>query len=49
MDLTKLIRTIPNYPKPGVMFRDISTLLGHARRLREAGVSVSVLATFEGC
>jgi len=25
------IRTIPDYPKPGVMFRDITTLLGNAR------------------
>jgi len=24
------IRTIPDYPKPGVMFRDITTLLGNA-------------------
>ena len=36
MDLTKLIRTIPDYPKPGVMFRDISTLLSDARGLRNA-------------
>ena len=28
------IRTIPNYPKPGVMFRDITTLLGNARAFR---------------
>jgi adenine phosphoribosyltransferase len=27
MDLKALIRTIPDYPKPGVMFRDITTLL----------------------
>lgn len=26
-DLTSLIRTIPNYPKEGIMFRDITTLL----------------------
>jgi adenine phosphoribosyltransferase len=26
-DLKALIRTIPDYPKPGVQFRDISTLL----------------------
>ena len=26
-DITKLIRTIPNYPKDGIMFRDITTLL----------------------
>lgn len=30
MNLTDLIRTIPDYPKPGIMFRDITTLLGHA-------------------
>ena len=29
MNLTELIRTIPDYPKPGIMFRDITTLLGH--------------------
>lgn len=28
MDLKALIRTIPDYPKPGIMFRDITTLLG---------------------
>lgn len=26
-DLAALIRTIPDYPKPGIMFRDITTLL----------------------
>ena len=26
-DLAALVRTIPNYPKPGIMFRDVSTLL----------------------
>ena len=30
------IRTIPDYPKPGVMFRDITTLLGDARAFRRA-------------
>ncbi|MBC8021356.1 MAG: adenine phosphoribosyltransferase [Methyloceanibacter sp.] len=29
-DLKDLVRTIPDYPKPGIMFRDITTLLGHA-------------------
>jgi len=28
------IRTIPDYPKPGVLFRDITTLLGNARTFR---------------
>ena len=27
MSIRSLIRTIPDYPKPGVMFRDITTLL----------------------
>ena len=26
-DLAALIRTIPDFPKPGIMFRDITTLL----------------------
>jgi adenine phosphoribosyltransferase len=36
MDLTNVIRTIPDYPKPGIMFRDITTLLGDARAFRRA-------------
>ncbi len=32
-DLKALVRTIPDYPKPGIMFRDITTLLGHAQGL----------------
>lgn len=30
MDLKQYIRTIPDFPKPGVQFRDITTLLGDA-------------------
>ncbi len=33
MNLQSLIRTIPDYPKPGIQFRDITTLLRDARRL----------------
>jgi len=35
-DLKSSIRTIPDYPKPGIMFRDITTLLGDARAFRRA-------------
>lgn len=28
-DLKSLIRTVPDFPKPGIMFRDITTLIGH--------------------
>ena len=33
-DIKRYIRTIPDYPKPGIMFRDITTLLGHANGMR---------------
>ena len=34
MDLKALIRDIPDFPKPGIMFRDITTLLGNADGLK---------------
>lgn len=30
MDISTLIRTVPDFPKPGVLFRDITTLLKEA-------------------
>jgi adenine phosphoribosyltransferase len=33
-EIKAAIRTIPDYPKPGIMFRDITTLLGDARAFR---------------
>jgi len=36
MDFKAAIRTIPDYPKPGIMFRDITTLLGNPRAFRAA-------------
>lgn len=35
-DLKGLIRTIENYPKPGIMFRDVTTLLGDAQGFKAA-------------
>ena len=35
-DLRTSVRTIPDYPKPGILFRDITTLLGDARAFRHA-------------
>ena len=35
-DLKAAIRSIPDHPKPGIMFRDITTLLGDARAFRRA-------------
>jgi adenine phosphoribosyltransferase len=36
MDFSTVIRSIPDYPKPGIIFRDITTLLGNARAFRRA-------------
>ncbi len=35
-DLKDAIRTIPDYPKPGILFRDITTLLGSPAAFRRA-------------
>ena len=35
-DLVASIRTIPDYPKPGILFRDITTMLGDAEAFRNA-------------
>src|SRR3984957_117882 len=36
MNYKDVIRTIPDYPKRGIMFRDITTLLGNPRAFRRA-------------
>src|SRR5213080_2883726 len=35
-DLKATVRSIPDYPKPGILFRDITTLLADARAFRRA-------------
>src|SRR6201991_3177638 len=35
-DLKATVRNIPDYPKPGIVFHDITTLLGDARAFRNA-------------
>ncbi|HRO03141.1 MAG TPA: adenine phosphoribosyltransferase [Terricaulis sp.] len=56
MNISDAIRTIPDYPKPGIMFRDITTLLGDARAFRRtvdelvqpyAGVRIDKVAAIE--
>jgi adenine phosphoribosyltransferase len=36
LDLGRFIRTIPDFPKPGILFRDITPLLADAAALRQA-------------
>jgi len=35
LDLKALVRTVPDFPKPGILFRDITTLLRDARGLSQ--------------
>jgi adenine/guanine phosphoribosyltransferase-like PRPP-binding protein len=39
--LQSLIRTIPDFPKPGILFRDVTTLIGHGEGF---AASVALLA-----
>jgi len=36
MELKDTIRTIPDFPKPGIQFRDVTTLMGNPRAFRQA-------------
>ena len=36
MDLKSLVRTIADYPKPGIMFRDVTTLMADAQGFKAA-------------
>src|SRR5688572_32974391 len=36
MDLTKFIHDVPNFPKPGILYRDITPLLADARAFAHA-------------
>lgn len=56
MPIKKLIRTIPDYPKPGIMFRDITTLIKDRNGLklivnefrdRYAGLKIDKVAGIE--
>ena len=56
MDLKSFIRAVPDFPKPGILFRDITPLLGDPRAFREAirqmadhyrGAGVDVVAAAE--
>src|SRR5262245_37495195 len=36
MDLRRFVRDVPDYPKPGIIFKDITPLLGNADAFRSA-------------
>ena len=35
-ELKALVRSVPDFPAPGVLFRDITTLISHGEGLRDA-------------
>ena len=43
LDLKAHVRTIPDYPKPGILFYDIGTLLGHGAAWRETIERLAVI------
>ena len=44
MDLKSLIRDVPNFPKPGIVFKDICPLLSHPQGLTVISQSLAALA-----
>lgn len=48
MDLKKLIRDIPNFPKNGIIFKDITTLLSDSKGLSRAAEELHNLAQNKG-
>ena len=36
LDLKQFIRDVPDFPKPGIIFKDIAPLLGHGPAFRQA-------------
>ena len=45
MELSKYIRSIPDYPKKGILFRDITTLIKNKEAVRETINQLSELAS----
>jgi adenine phosphoribosyltransferase len=43
IDLARHVRTIPDFPKPGIVFRDITPLLGDPAAFRESVVRLADL------
>ena len=48
MDLTRFIHDVPNFPKPGILFKDITPLLADARAFAHAVESMAAAVTASG-
>ncbi|MEP3052251.1 MAG: adenine phosphoribosyltransferase [Erythrobacter sp.] len=47
-DLRDLIRTVPDFPEPGIQFRDITTLIGHPQGLQSSVRHLAEMARAAG-
>ena len=47
-DLKDLIRSIPDFPRPGILFRDVTTLIGHGEGFAAAVALLSEKAQAAG-
>ena len=48
MNVSDYIRTIPDFPKPGIQFRDVTTLFGNPHGLQYAANELIMLARDKG-
>lgn len=47
-DLKRLVRSVPDFPRPGIVFRDITTLIGHGEGLAASVNHLAAMAK-ESC
>lgn len=47
-ELRALVRTIPDFPKPGILFRDVTTLIGHGEGFAAAVGHMAARASAAG-
>lgn len=48
VELKSLVRTVPDFPKPGIQFRDITTLIGHSQGMASSVRHLARLAEAAG-
>ena len=47
-ELKELVRTVPDFPQPGIQFRDITTLIGHHRGMASSVHHLAAAAAAAG-
>ncbi|MEL6542694.1 MAG: adenine phosphoribosyltransferase, partial [Pseudomonadota bacterium] len=47
-DLKALVRTVPDFPQPGIQFRDITTLISHSQGMAASVAHLAQLAKTAG-